>query len=120
MDFTKENDDDDEEAGGENERFFIEGSSYSESEEEQNSCKAAVQRSREGSPPLLLAFSGTSGQVLHDSSPSPDLQEDDGDSDQYIEDWMIVGGEEQEGDSSILLNLSYRNSISDDDSEDEG
>ncbi|CAK6972721.1 zinc finger CCHC domain-containing protein 7-like [Scomber scombrus] len=110
MDFTKENEDDNggEEAGGEDERFFIEGSSFSESEE----------RHRGGSPPLLLAFSITPGQLLQDTS--PDLQEEDGgDSDQYIDDWMILEGEEQEGDSSIQLNLSYRNSISDDDSGDE-
>lgn len=121
MDFTKENEDNDdgEEAGGEDKLFFIEGSSCSENEEGHSSCKQAVQRSRGGSPPLLLAFSITSGQLVHDTS--PDSQEEDGDdSDQYIDDWMILEGEEQEGDSSIQLNLSYRNSISDDDSEDEG
>lgn len=127
MDFTKENEDDDgEEAGGEDERFFIEGSSCSESEEktkfshqkQHSSCKQATERSRGSSPPLLLAFSVTTGRLLQDSSPSSDLQEEE-DSDQHIEDWMILGGGEQEGDSSIQLNLSYWSSISGDDSGDE-
>lgn len=127
MDFTKENEDDDgEEAGGEDERFFIEGSSCSESEEktkfshqkQHSSCKQATERGRGSSPPLLLAFSVTTGRLLQDSSPSSDLQEEE-DSDQHIEDWMILGGGEQEGDSSIQLNLSYWSSISGDDSGDE-
>ncbi|KAM7389810.1 hypothetical protein PAMP_023764 [Pampus punctatissimus] len=125
MDLTKENEDDDgEEAGGKDEHFFIEAFSCSESEEEikfshrkqRSSCKQAAERSRGGSPPLLLAFSITSGRLLPDSSPSSDSQEEE-DSDQHIEDWMILGGGEQEEDSSIQLNLNY--SISDDDSGDE-
>lgn len=114
MDFTKENEDDDgEEAGGKDEYFFIEGSSCSESEEE---LKFSHQkRSRGGSPPLLLAFSITSRPNPASSS---GFQEEN--SDLHIEDWMILGGEEQEGDSNIQLNLSYRNNISDDESGDEG
>ncbi|XP_068596802.1 zinc finger CCHC domain-containing protein 7-like [Brachionichthys hirsutus] len=75
---------------------------------------------REGSPPLLLAF--TSGRALQGSIPSPapnvnleeEEEEDEEDSDQDIEEWMILGRDEQSGDSSIQLNLSYWSGDEDD------
>lgn len=119
MDITQ--DGDGEETGGKVEHFFIEDTSCSEDEEIQliqrkylSDRKQATLLGRESSPPLLLAFPVTCGSVLHDSSPSPTsnsgLQEED--SDQHIEEWMILGGGEQEGDSSIHLNLSYLSSSS--------
>ncbi|KAM9849691.1 zinc finger CCHC domain-containing protein 7-like [Aulostomus maculatus] len=103
-------------------RFFIEDSNCSEDEEgfylSHSGKKHYGQPGREGSPPLLLAFSINPGRAEQDGSPasSSDLQEED----QHIEEWMILGGE-QEGDSSIQLNLSYWSSCSsEDDSEDEG
>uniref|UniRef100_A0A3P8VYS2 Zinc finger CCHC domain-containing protein 7 n=1 Tax=Cynoglossus semilaevis TaxID=244447 RepID=A0A3P8VYS2_CYNSE len=68
---------------------------------------------RESSPPLLLAFPITRGQSLEGSSTRSDSstgspEEDDGeDFEQPVEEWMVLGGEEQEGDSSIQLNLGY-------------
>lgn len=92
-----------------------------------SSRKQVARLCRESSPPLLLAFSVSSGRGLQDSSPSPtstpglqqDREEENEDGDHVIEDWMILGGEEQVGDSSIQLNLGYWNS-SEDDSGDEG
>ncbi|KAF7661017.1 hypothetical protein LDENG_00270240 [Lucifuga dentata] len=46
------------------------------------------------------------------SSSDPEEQQEDSDSDQPIEEWMILGGEEQQGDSSIQLNLGYWSSSS--------
>ncbi|XP_044061206.1 zinc finger CCHC domain-containing protein 7-like [Siniperca chuatsi] len=129
MNYTKENADVEE--GDKDDIFFIEDSSSSDGEGEikfshqkpHSSCKEAALLSRESSPPLLLAFNISPGRALHSrTSPtsSLDLQEEQGeeDSDQPIEEWMILGREEQVGDSSIQLNLSYWNS-SEDDSGDE-
>ncbi|XP_070692473.1 zinc finger CCHC domain-containing protein 7-like [Pempheris klunzingeri] len=125
MDYSKENDDDDGEEGGKDPPFFIEDLSSSESEGElkcsqlqyHSSCNQAARLSGESSPPLLLAFNITSRRPLQDSSPSPttslDLQDEE-DSDQPIEEWMILGKEEQVGDSSIQLNLSYWNNSDED------
>uniref|UniRef100_A0A671VR81 Zinc finger CCHC domain-containing protein 7 n=1 Tax=Sparus aurata TaxID=8175 RepID=A0A671VR81_SPAAU len=131
MDYTKENEDADDDEGGKDHLFFVEGSSSSENEgalkitrqKHSSSCKLASRRSRESSPPLLLAFTTASGRVLQDSSQSPasslDLQEEqEEDREQPIEEWMILDTEEQVGDSSIQLNLSYWTS-SEDDSGDE-
>ncbi|XP_074529426.1 zinc finger CCHC domain-containing protein 7-like isoform X2 [Halichoeres trimaculatus] len=94
--------------------FFFGESSSSEDEakilfshqKHQKSCTHAARLSRESSPPLLLAFST--------SRPSPvsrvDSEEEEEDTDQPIEEWMILGGEEQVEDSTIQLNLSYCNS----------
>lgn len=100
--------------------FVIGDLSNSEPELEVNhqkhriSCKHAARLNRESSPPLLLAFSVTSGRTL---TPVSSLEDED--SDQSIEEWMILGSEEQLGDSNIQLNLSYWSS-SEDDSEVEG
>lgn len=115
-----------EEESGRDDRFFIEDLDSSEDEQEiklghqkrSAACEQAVRLGRERSPPLLLAFSTTSGWVQKDSSRSPtsslDVQlegeEEEGDSDQPIEEWMILGREGELGDSSIQLNLSYWNS----------
>ncbi|KAM9356694.1 uncharacterized protein ABDE67_004277 [Symphorus nematophorus] len=122
MDYTKENEDAEDEEGGKDDLFFIEDYSSTEGQGElkfshqkhHSSCKQVSRLSREGSPPLLLAFN--SRRALQDSS--SDSEEEEEDSDQPIEDWMILGGEEQVGDSSIQLNLSYCNN-SEDDSVDE-
>ncbi|XP_034399202.1 zinc finger CCHC domain-containing protein 7-like isoform X2 [Cyclopterus lumpus] len=104
--------------------FFVEDINSSEGEDEitfshqklHSSCKRAARLNRESSPPLLLAFNIPSGRALHLSSPSPtsslDLKEEE--CDQPIEEWMLLGGEEQVGDSSIQLNLSYRDCWEDD------
>ncbi|XP_026186326.1 zinc finger CCHC domain-containing protein 7-like [Mastacembelus armatus] len=120
MDYTKEIQDvDNEEAGSKDELFFIEDSCSSGGEglmelgrqKGHSSCNRASQLCRESSPPLLLAFSITSGSGLPGGSPSPAsssaLQEEEEESDHAIEEWMILGGEEQVGDSSIQLNLGY-------------
>lgn len=88
-----------------------------------NSCNKAERLSRESSPPLLLAFSINHGRALQDGSPSPAVpqgqrDEEEEDSDHTIEEWMMLGGEEQEGDASIQLNLDCWSS-SEDDSRDE-
>lgn len=121
MDYTKENEDDDGEEGG---LFFIEDSGSSEGEGEiefthqkhHSSCKEAARLSRESSPPLLLAFNITSGRAASSLEQEQEVEVEE-DSDQPIEEWMMLGGEEQVGDSSIQLNLSY---WSEDDSGDEG
>lgn len=90
--------------------------------------KRAARLSRGKSPPLLLAFSITSerDKRQYDSthcSPSStlDLQkQEDEDWDQPIEEWMILGEEEQEGDSCIQLNLHYWNTSDEDNSRNEG
>nr|XP_046262019.1 zinc finger CCHC domain-containing protein 7-like isoform X2 [Scatophagus argus] len=122
---AKGSEDADDDGGGKDDLFFIEDLGSSESEEELTfgrqkrsiSCKPASRLSRESSPPLLLAFSITSGRAVQNSNLSLDLEEGE-DSDQPIEEWMILGREEQLGDSNIQLNLSYWNS-SEGDSEDE-
>lgn len=130
MDCTNVKEDDvADEEGGKDDFFFIGDLSSSEDElaskfshQEYNiSCEQAARLSRKSSPPLLLAFSIPSKQTLKDgslSSTSSEIQEE-GDADQPVEDWMILGREEQQGDSSIQLNLSYWSS-SEDDSGDEG
>lgn len=106
--------------------FFIEDLSSSEDEPEiqlsdgkrTRSCRQPPRLSSESSPPLLLAFSTASQWVHSDSSQSPAPASDrqvvkeggDDDSDQTIEEWMILGTEGQAGDSSIQLHLSYWNS----------
>lgn len=120
---------DPEEESGRGEVFFIEDPRSSEDEPEIKlsdrkrtpSCRQPACLSRESSPPLLLAFSTASGWVHSDSSQSPasssdrQVGEDEGDdSDQPIEEWMILGTEGQAGDSSIQLHLSYWNSSEED------
>lgn len=129
MDFTKLKKDAEE--GGKDVLFFIGDLSNSEGEQEIDfsrqkhriSCEPAARLSVETSPPLVLAFNITGG-ALRNSSPSPassldfeveekeEVEEDD--SDQPIEEWMILGGEGQVEDSSIQLNLSCWNSSEDD------
>ncbi|XP_063342705.1 zinc finger CCHC domain-containing protein 7-like [Pelmatolapia mariae] len=121
MEHTEENEADDGQEGSED--VFIQGSSSSEDEggsmRHSMSWKQAARQSRESSPPLLLVFPFSSGgkRALLDAelelSSSDDLQ-DDKDEDQPIEEWMILEGEEQVEDSSIQLNLSYRNSSGED------
>lgn len=115
--------------GWEDKPFFIEGASSSDDELElgiweQNhpniSCKQPAALSGESSPPLLLAFSITSGQKLRDDGSSPASHLDAQAEEEAIEEWMILGRGEQSGDSSIQLNLSYCWSSSEDDSPDEG
>lgn len=112
------------------ELFFIEDLSSSEDEPEIRSsegtrtpsCRQPAWLSRESSPPLLLAFSTASQWVDSDSSQSAastsDRQvgeeEEGDDSDQPIEEWMILGTEGQAGDSSIQLHLSYWKSLEED------
>uniref|UniRef100_UPI0037E8EE6E zinc finger CCHC domain-containing protein 7-like n=1 Tax=Semicossyphus pulcher TaxID=241346 RepID=UPI0037E8EE6E len=115
--------------GSKDDLFFIGEYGSSEGEWEigfshqkrQDRRKQVSRLTRESSPPLLLAFN-TSGRALEDSSRSSassvDLVEEEEDSDQPIEEWMILGREEHVGDSSIQLNLSYWNN-SEDDSGDE-
>lgn len=107
------------EKSGSGEFFFIEDLSSSEDEPDiKLSCRQPLRLSREGSPPLLLAFSTASQWVSSDSSQSPasssDRQVGGNDSDQPIEEWMILGTEGQAGDSSIQLHLSYWNSSEED------
>lgn len=123
MDCAKERQDAEDGVGREEDLFFIEDSGGSEDEVEImfSHQKQAARLSRESSPPLLL-FNITSGRRDTNRSPasSVDLQEEqEEDSDQGIEEWMILGGEEELGDSNIQLNLSYWSS-SEDDSGDEG
>lgn len=108
--------------------FFIEGPSSSDDELEFDiweqkhpgvSCKQTAALSGESSPPLLLAFSITSGKKLRNDSLSPASSLDAQAEEEAVEEWMILGRGEQSGDSSIQLNLSYWNS-SEDDSPDEG
>ncbi|XP_067375501.1 zinc finger CCHC domain-containing protein 7-like isoform X3 [Channa argus] len=125
------NDEKNEDVGAEVEVIFTKDSCSSEGggvigfsdQKHRNACKQAERLSRESSPPLLLAFSITDGRALQDSSPSsassPALpqgeeeEEEEEDSDHTIEEWMMLGGEEQVGDSSIQLNLDCRNSSED-------
>ncbi|KAI9538836.1 hypothetical protein NQZ68_008912 [Dissostichus eleginoides] len=109
--------------------FFIEDSNSSDGEQQMkfsrqkqhSSRKQAARISREISPPLIL-FNITSGRTLKPRNQSPasslnvqeEEEEEEKDSDQPVEEWMMLGGEEQVGDSSIHLNLSYCNSPQDD------
>lgn len=107
--------------------FFIEDSVSSESDEEtrfmkdERSTKRFSRLSRGRSPPLLLAFSIASGKTQQDtssvSSAGSERQVEE-DSDQPIEDWMILGGEELAEDTSIQLNLGCWDSSEDDSAED--
>lgn len=102
------------------ELFFIEDPSSSDDEPEirlSEGKRTSSSISRDKSPPLLLAFSNARQWVHSDSSHSPAsspdgpvVKEEEDDSDQTIEEWMILGSEGQEGDSSIQLHLSYWNS----------
>lgn len=128
---------DEEEGGNKDNRFYIEASSSSEgelgfSQYKQSSSQRAPQATG-GNSPLVLAFRLSSGRALRDvssldSSPSPtsrrslhsewdqDLEYDD----EPLEEWMILGGEEQEGDGDIQLNLGYWSSSSESHSGTEG
>ncbi|XP_030000954.1 zinc finger CCHC domain-containing protein 7-like isoform X2 [Sphaeramia orbicularis] len=135
MDSVKRIEDEDgEEEGIKHESFFVEDSCSSEEQEgeiklnqQKHDNKRAARLSRGRSPPLLLAFSITSGRDKQednstDCSPSSTLdlkEQEDEDWDQPIEEWMILGEEEQEGDSCIQLNLSCWSSSDEDDSGDE-
>lgn len=123
MDSATVHEDDPEEESGRGEVFFIEGLSSSEDGPEISdrrrapSCRQPACLSRESSPPLRLAFSTASGWVHSDSSQSSASssdgqvgEEEEDDTDQPIEEWMILGTEGQAGDSSIQLHLSYWNS----------
>ncbi|XP_059201450.1 zinc finger CCHC domain-containing protein 7-like [Centropristis striata] len=125
MDYTKENEDDDGEEGSKDDLFFIEDSGSSEGEEEikfsHQKCdsrfKQAARLSRESSPQLLL-FNITSRRATSSLDQQEEEEEEEEEDTDPIEEWMLVEGEEQVGDSSIQLNLSYWNS-SEDDSGDE-
>lgn len=108
--------------------LFIEGTSSSDDELEfdigdhkhrRTSSKKTAALSVERSPPLLLAFSITSGPKMRDDSSSPASSLGAQAEEEAIEEWMILGRGEQPGDSSIHLNLSYWKS-SEEDSADEG
>lgn len=131
---TVHEDDLEAEKSGSGQFFFIEDLGSSEDEPDiklsdgkrTSSCRQPERLCRESSPPLLLAFSTASQWVYSDSSQSPAsssdeqvVEEEGEDSDQPIEEWMILGSEGQAGDSSIQLHLSYRNS-SEEDSGEEG
>ncbi|KAM4732736.1 uncharacterized protein FYW61_008418 [Anableps anableps] len=84
---------------------------------DEKSSKLFSQLSSDSSPPLLLAFSITSGKTQQDTSSvsSADSQEQvEEDSDQHIEEWMILEGEEQVEDPSIQLNLGCWDSSEED------
>lgn len=103
---------------GRGELFFIEESSSSEEEvkllfshqKHQRNYKQAARLSGESSPSLLLAFCTSPGRHSPVSRVDSEQEEE---SDQPIEEWMILGGEKQEGDSTIQLNLSYWNNSED-------
>ncbi|XP_063733412.1 zinc finger CCHC domain-containing protein 7-like isoform X2 [Eleginops maclovinus] len=129
MDYCKGKGDNDGEGHSKEDFFIIEDSNSSDGEQEikisrqkpHSSCKQVARISRESSPPLIL-FNITSGRTLKPSNLSPasrlylqeEEEEEEEDSDKPVEEWMILGGEEQVGDSSIHLNLSYYNSPQDD------
>uniref|UniRef100_A0A3Q2QRP1 Zinc finger CCHC domain-containing protein 7 n=1 Tax=Fundulus heteroclitus TaxID=8078 RepID=A0A3Q2QRP1_FUNHE len=105
--------------------FFVEDSAGSESEEEtrsgfMRSTKRGSQLSRDGSPPLLLAFSLPSGKAQQDTcsvssaGSQEEEEEEEEDSNEPIEEWMILEGEEQMEDSSIQLNLGCWDSSEED------
>uniref|UniRef100_A0A672IY73 Zinc finger CCHC domain-containing protein 7 n=1 Tax=Salarias fasciatus TaxID=181472 RepID=A0A672IY73_SALFA len=119
--------------GAKNKFYFIEDPDSSESEGEMwpnqhkpgGSCKRDPRQSKEGSPPLVLVYSRSQEQRAQQDcslSASADLQEErdeepgeelEEDSDQPIEDWMILDDVKREEDSDIQLNLSYWNSSDD-------
>lgn len=108
-----------------NKDFFIEDfSSSSEDQDVKMTWKQTARINRTNSPPPILAFSTTSGRnKWPDRCPKPSSSDSLGleglgqgeDSDQSVEEWMILDEEEQEGDSNIQLNLSYSNIGSGDD-----
>lgn len=119
---------DDADGDGWEDTLFIEGASSSDDELEfdigdhnhRRTCSnQTAALSVERSPPLLLAFSITSGSTMRDDSPSPPSSLGAQAEEEAIEDWMILGRGEQPGDSNIHLNLSYWKS-SEEDSPDEG
>lgn len=128
MDLAKVKEDAADEEGGKDDLFFIGDLSTSDGEQEiefshqkhRISCEQAARLSGESSPPLVLAFNITGGALRNNSlSPASSLdfqveEVEEDDSDQPIEEWMILGGEGQVEDSSIQLNLSYWNSSEDD------
>ncbi|XP_015231626.1 PREDICTED: zinc finger CCHC domain-containing protein 7-like [Cyprinodon variegatus] len=108
-------------------RFFVEDSISSGSEEEtcyRNYQKNTKKLSRESSPPIILAFSITSGQTLQEdtssvsSAVSEEQLEEDSDH-QPIEDWMMLEGEEQIEDTRIQLNLDCWDSSDEGDGEED-
>ncbi|KAM8910128.1 zinc finger CCHC domain-containing protein 7-like isoform 2-T2 [Spinachia spinachia] len=131
MDYSAELDEYDGELGRKDGNFFTEDLNSSEREEEinlshqklHNVGKRAARLGRESSPPLLLAYttcgrapgsqSPASTSDLHDEEEEEEEEEEE--SDHPIEKWMLLGGEEQVGDSSIQLNLSYNNFSEDED-----
>lgn len=126
MNSTKENDICDREENIKEQPFFIEDSISSESDEEtcfmkdEKSTKRFSQLSRGRSPPLLLAFSIASGKTPQDTSSvssAASEQQEEEDSDQPIEDWMILGDEELAEDPNIQLNLGCWDSSEDDSGE---
>uniref|UniRef100_A0AAQ4PAR9 Zinc finger CCHC domain-containing protein 7 n=1 Tax=Gasterosteus aculeatus aculeatus TaxID=481459 RepID=A0AAQ4PAR9_GASAC len=74
--------------------------------------KRAARLRRGSSPPLLLAYNITCGRALS-TSHLHDEEEEEEEGEHPIEWWMLLGGEEQAGDSSIQLNLSYKNGSED-------
>ncbi|XP_053736075.1 zinc finger CCHC domain-containing protein 7-like [Synchiropus splendidus] len=110
-------------SAGRDERFFIEAPSDSDDDEEARSISRMDGRVKEeaahhgdgGSSPIILAFSEHRSSMIQSCSDS--MEEED--CEQSIEDWMILGQGEEEGDSCIQLNISYRNS-SEEDSDNEG
>ncbi|XP_011478380.1 zinc finger CCHC domain-containing protein 7 [Oryzias latipes] len=91
--------------------FFIESYSSSEVEEEPDfsySNKLFAKLSKDSSALPLLAFSITSGKAPRDTEQATkaEVEEREEDSDFSVEEWMILGGED-EADSNIQLNLSY-------------
>ncbi|KAJ0044188.1 hypothetical protein NL108_005176 [Boleophthalmus pectinirostris] len=101
--------------------YFIEDLSSSEDDNlKYSTCKQSGRINRDNSPPAILAFSVTSGQdklggqSLHYDT--GDLEEVSTDSDETVEEWMILDKDPREGDATIQLNLSF--SISSDENTD--
>ncbi|XP_029918699.1 zinc finger CCHC domain-containing protein 7-like isoform X2 [Myripristis murdjan] len=130
MDHLQQSEDEDaEREGDEDERFFVEDCSSSGGEFEfmfrHQQRHSGRESSRTGSPPLVLAFCVSTGGAQRDGSPGPapcsdpdSGQEQEQEQEEPIEEWMILGGEEQEGDASIQLNLGYWSSSSNSEDDD--
>ncbi|KAM9740664.1 uncharacterized protein ACNS7B_012007 isoform 2-T2 [Menidia menidia] len=129
MNYPEEADDAQEEAGGA--CFFIEDYNSSENEEnvhigspKHKSSKQTAHLSGESSPQLILAFPISAKPEKEGRWASTDelqaQEEEDSDCDLPIEDWMLLGGEEQEEDSRIQLNLSYWSSSDDNSGDQDG
>ncbi|XP_020501498.2 zinc finger CCHC domain-containing protein 7 [Labrus bergylta] len=107
-------------------RFFIEEFCSSEGEDEikvsrlrrHKICKESPRPSMDSSPPLVLVYNNPSPVSSLDLQGEEDRDQEDRDQeedrDQPVEEWMILGSEEQVGDSSIHLNLSYWDNSADD------